>query len=49
MALIETRHLVKTYGVGEQTVHALDDVSIDIEKGESCRALGEGNRDDFDF
>ena len=40
MALIETRHLVKTYGVGEQTVHALDDVSIDIEKGEFVAIVG---------
>jgi putative ABC transport system ATP-binding protein len=40
MALIETRHLVKTYGVGEQTVHALDDVSIDIDKGEFVAIVG---------
>ena len=40
MALIETRHLVKTYGVGEQIVHALDDVSIDIEKGEFVAIVG---------
>ena len=40
MALIETRHLVKTYGVGEQTVHALDDVSIDINKGEFVAIVG---------
>ena len=40
MALIETRHLVKTYGVGEQTVHALDNVSIDIEKGEFVAIVG---------
>jgi putative ABC transport system ATP-binding protein len=40
MALIETRHLVKTYGVGEHIVHALDDVSIDIEKGEFVAIVG---------
>jgi putative ABC transport system ATP-binding protein len=40
MALIETRHLVKIYGVGEHIVHALDDVSIDIEKGEFVAIVG---------
>jgi putative ABC transport system ATP-binding protein len=40
MALIETHHLVKTYGVGEQTVHALDDVSITINQGEFVAIVG---------
>ena len=40
MALIETRHLVKTYGMGEQMVHALDDVSIDINEGEFVAIVG---------
>ena len=40
MALIETRHLVKTYGRGEHVVHALDDVSIDITEGEFVEIVG---------
>ena len=40
MALIETRHLVKTYGMGEHVVHALDDVSIDINQGEFVAIVG---------
>jgi putative ABC transport system ATP-binding protein len=40
MALIETRHLVKTYGMGEHVVHALDDVSIDINEGEFVAIVG---------
>lgn len=40
MAFIQTRHLVKTYGVGEQLVHALNDVSIDIEEGEFVAIVG---------
>jgi hypothetical protein len=34
MALIETRDLYKIYDVGESPVHALDGVSITIERGE---------------
>ncbi len=40
MPFIETRQLVKTYGVGEQLVHALNDVSIDIERGEFVAIVG---------
>lgn len=40
MALIQTRQLVKTYGVGEQIVHALDGVSIDINEGEFVAIVG---------
>ena len=40
MALIETRHLVKTYGIGEHVVHALDDVSVDIHQGEFVAIVG---------
>lgn len=40
MAFIQARHLVKTYGVGEQLVHALNDVSIDIEEGEFVAIVG---------
>lgn len=40
MALIQTHQLVKTYGVGEQIVHALDGVSIDIDEGEFVAIVG---------
>ena len=40
MVLIQTRDLVKTYGVGEQIVHALDGVSIDINEGEFVAIVG---------
>jgi putative ABC transport system ATP-binding protein len=32
--LIHTEHLSKVYGSGDQIVHALDDVSVDIDKGD---------------
>ena len=34
MALIEADGLIKTYTMGDQTVHALRDVSLRIEEGE---------------
>ncbi len=40
MPFIQARHLVKTYGVGEQLVHALNDVSVDIEEGEFVAIVG---------
>ena len=40
MSLIKTHQLVKTYGVGEQIVHALDDVSITIDSGEFVAIVG---------
>ena len=40
MAFIQARHLVINYGVGEQLVHALNDVSIDIEEGEFVAIVG---------
>jgi len=40
MALIETHQLVKTYGVGEQIVHALDGVSVNIDAGEFVAIVG---------
>lgn len=40
MAFIEARHLVKTYGVGEQLVHALNDVTLEIQKGEFVAIVG---------
>jgi putative ABC transport system ATP-binding protein len=40
MSFIEARHLVKTYGVGEQLVHALNDVSLEIQQGEFVAIVG---------
>ncbi len=40
MSLIETRKLVKIYDVGEEGVHALEDVSVKIEKGEFVAIMG---------
>lgn len=40
MTLIETHKLVKTYDVGDDGVHALDDVSIQINKGEFVAIMG---------
>ncbi|WP_417486325.1 ABC transporter ATP-binding protein [Maricaulis sp.] len=39
-ALIECRNLVKTYTMGDQTVHALNGVSLDIEAGEYVAIMG---------
>ena len=38
--LIHTEHLSKVYGSGDQTVHALDDVNIDIDKGDFVAIIG---------
>ena len=40
MALIEARDLVKTYTMGEQAVHALQGVSLDIAEGEFVAIMG---------
>ena len=40
MALIETNKLVKIYDVGEEGVHALENVNIKIEKGEFVAIMG---------
>lgn len=39
-ALIEARDLVKLYRMGGETVHALDGVSFDIERGGYCAIVG---------
>jgi ABC-type lipoprotein export system ATPase subunit len=38
--LIQARDLVKTYTMGDQTVHALRGVSIDIAKGDFVAIMG---------
>jgi putative ABC transport system ATP-binding protein len=38
--LIKARELVKTYAMGEQTVHALRSVSLDIREGEFVAIMG---------
>jgi putative ABC transport system ATP-binding protein len=40
MSFIEARHLVKTYGVCEQLVHALNDVTLEIQRGEFVAIVG---------
>ncbi len=40
MPLIKTHQLVKSYGLGEQTVHALDGVSVSIDQGEFVAIVG---------
>jgi putative ABC transport system ATP-binding protein len=38
--LIHTRELVKTYRMGDSEIHALDQVSVDIDKGEFVAVMG---------
>jgi putative ABC transport system ATP-binding protein len=40
MALIETKDLWKTYVMGSEEIHALRDVSIEIERGEYVAIMG---------
>lgn len=40
MSILSTNQLVKIYGKGENAVHALDGVSIDIEEGEFVAIVG---------
>jgi putative ABC transport system ATP-binding protein len=41
MTLIETHNLVKTYVLGDSTVHALDDVSLTVTHGEFVAIMGQ--------
>ena len=38
-ALIEARNLIKTYAMGDQTVHALRGVSLDIGEGRNLGVM----------
>ena len=40
MALIEVKHAVKTYQMGDETFYALNDVSFSIEEGEFVAIMG---------
>ena len=41
MEILKVEHLKKTYGEGENAVHALDDVSFSVEKGEFVAIIGQ--------
>lgn len=40
MEILRVEHLKKTYGEGENAVHALEDVSFSVEKGEFTAIIG---------
>lgn len=40
MELLRAEHLCKTYGIGENQVHALNDVSFSIQQGEFVSIIG---------
>ena len=40
MALIQTRELWKTYKMGSELVHALQGLSVDVERGEFVAIMG---------
>ena len=43
MEILRVEHLSKIYGTGENAVHALDDVSFGVEKGQFLAIIGPGN------
>lgn len=40
MSIIQIQHLYKTFGTGENAVHALEDISLDIQEGEIFGIIG---------
>ena len=40
MSIIQIQHLYKTFGTGENAVHALEEISLDIQKGEIFGIIG---------
>ena len=40
MEIVKVEHLVKTYGEGDTKVHAVDDISFTVEKGEFLCIIG---------
>ena len=40
MALIEVRHAIKTYQMGEESFHALNDISFSVDEGEFVAIMG---------
>lgn len=40
MSIIKTKNLIKEYGQGENTIYALNNVSIDLEEGEFVAIVG---------
>lgn len=40
MNILSTHNLTKTYGTGDNVVHALTDVSLDIEEGKFVSIIG---------
>lgn len=40
MEILKVENLTKTYGSGENLVHAVDDVSFSVEKGEFVAIVG---------
>jgi len=40
MEIMRIEHLTKTYGTGENTVHAVNDISFSVEKGEFLAIIG---------
>lgn len=40
MALVELRNVRKTYRMGDEEIHALDDISVDIDEGDFMSIIG---------